>query len=511
MRFLKSLVRGNKSYKSGEQAKEVLEHCVSTNLSNNLMTIKHLFTEMPDLVIRNFTISQTSEQAALVYIDGLIDKVSINEHILHPLLHEYRSNQTSSHPLVAIGSTRSTCSWLEIEDALFLGYSALFINGRSECILCDSQGWPQRALEEPQTESTLKGAHQGFIETAKQNIALIRRYIPNRELKIKELKVGKRGKTQISILYLADVVNPEVLREMINRINDIRVDAIINTGEIEELIEDNSFSIFPQLLVTERPDAVASHILQGRIALVVDASPGVLIGPMTFTSFFQTVDDYSTRWIVASTLRLLRFLGLFIAIFLPSLYIAVITFHYEVIPLQLLLTLGQSRAIVPFPPIIEALMMEIFLEMLREAGLRLPAPVGQAVGIVGGIVIGQAAVQAGLVSNIMVIVVSMTAIASFIIPNYDMSTSIRLLRFPMMVLAALFGMVGIVVGTMTVVGHLLSLESLKTPYGTPIGPVNFADHKDTFIRFPMWKLDRRPYSAKPKQLTRFNWDKDSGE
>jgi spore germination protein len=501
-------VRGKKAWKSNLQVKEIYAQDISKDVTENLNIINRLFTLTPDLVIKKFYINQTGKEAAVVYLDGLTDKLAINEFILQPLVHEGKI--INSELEVNIGLTKIGCTWLEIEDSLLMGYAVLFVQGRANALLCDTQGWPQRAIEEPQNESAIKGSHQGFIETAKFSIALIRRYIPNRELKIKQFYVGARGKTQVSLLYLADVVDADVLKEMEDRIKNIKVDAIINTGTLEELIEDNSLSIFPQFLVTERPDTAASNILQGRLAVVVDGSPGVLVGPMTFTSFFQAVDDYSTRWLSASFLRLLRFLALFLALFLPSLYIAAISYNYEIIPLELLLTVGESRALVPFPPIFEALMMEIFLEMLREAGLRLPAPIGQAVGIVGGIVIGQAAVQAGIVSNIMVIVVSITAIASFIIPNYDMSTAIRLLRFPMMIMAALFGMVGIVIGLMMIIAHLISLESLNVPYGTPLAPVRFSDFKDTFFRLPMWTLNKRPHSANPRQRRKFTWNKQSG-
>lgn len=271
---------------------------------------------------------------------------------------------------------------------------------------------------------------------------------------------------------------------------------------MEEIIEDSKFSPFPQLISTERPDSAASHIMQGRIAVVVDRSPNVLIGPAGFTTFLQSVDDYNIRWPIATFYRMLRFFAFLIATFLPALYIAVISFNYEIIPLDLLIPVGESRQRVPFPPLLEALLMEITLEMLREAGIRLPAPVGQTVGIVGGIVIGQAAVQAGIVSNIMVIVVAFTAIASFIIPNYHMASAVRLVRFLMMILAAMFGIVGIVVGLMCLIGHFLTLETLGVPYGAPLAPVRFLDWKDLFIRMPLYSMKRRPLSARALETVR---------
>ena len=282
----------------------------------------------------------------------------------------------------------------------------------------------------------------------------------------------------------------------------IKTDTILNTNTFGEFIEDKWSTPFPQLAITERPDTVAHQILKGRIAVVVDRSPGVLIAPMTFPSFFKTVDDYGIRSIVVSFIRLLRFISFFVAIFTPSLYIALISFHYETIPLKLLLTIGESRETIPFPPIIEVLMMASVFEMIREAAIRIPAPIGQTIGVVGGIIIGQAAVQAGIVSNIMIIVVSITAIASFIIPDVEMATGTRLIRYPMMIMAALFGMLGIVTGMAVLVIHLLSLESFGISYLSPISPFRISEMRDTFVRFPSQMLKKRPLSVEPKQLKR---------
>ncbi len=496
MAFLHNWIRGKKSFASQGQANHKLNAPISSVLSQNIADLHGLFSQTPDLVVRHFVIKQTGNQAAIAYLDGITDKNSLNNDVLRPLQFESDANAPGHLPRVNVGNIRTIRLWSELEMALLQGVSILFEEGRSEAVVFNTQGWPQRAIEDPQLEASLKGAHQGFVETGSQNIALIRRYIPNRELKIKELTVGRRGNTRVSILYMADTVHPEVLKEIDDRIRQVDIDAIINTGELAELIEDNPYSPFPQFIATERPDSAAAQLLQGRFVVVVDRSPSVLIGPATFTSFFQSVDDYSTRWIVASFTRLMRFMGFAVAVFLPALYIAVISFNYEVIPLQLLLSIGESRARVPFPPLVEALLMEITLEMMREAGVRLPAPIGQTVGIVGGIVIGQAAVSAGIVSNIMVIVVASTAIASFIIPNYDMASGVRLLRFPMMIIASMFGIVGIVIGMMTLIGHLISLESIGTPYGNPIAPMRFPDMKDTFVRLPLWSMKARPKSSR---------------
>ncbi|MBE5100302.1 spore germination protein [Bacillus aryabhattai] len=459
------------------------------------------FKDTPDLTVRHLELKKDNKQAVLIYLSSLIDKDLIHEHILYPLINSDEYTKMPS-PSVTIGKVESSNNWNDIEVKIFQGESILLIDGQTEAMILGTPGWPQRAIEDPQLETSLKGAHIGFGETSERNIALIRRYIPNRQLKIKEMTVGSRSRSKVSILYLEDVVNPELLQELKNRIEQIHVDFILNTGELEQFIEDNPYSPFPQFISTERPDAAASHIFQGRMIVMVDGSSAVLVTPVTLISFFQNVDDYGSRLLSSNFIRLLRVVSFFIAILLPSLYISLISFNYELIPIKILLNIGKYRSEVPFPPFIEALIMEISLEMLREAGVRLPAPIGQTVGIVGAIVIGQAAVQAGIVSNMMIIVVSSTAIASFIIPNYDMSSAIRLLRFPMMLIASWFGIVGIVIGLMTIIGHIISLESLGTPYASPFAPIRFPEWKDTFIRFPLWKMVNRPSSAKPVQVKR---------
>ncbi|MBP1962285.1 spore germination protein [Paenibacillus aceris] len=478
-----------------------LQQPISGVLELNLVTIQTVFTYAPDLVTRQFQL-RTGDRALLVYLEGLIDKSAINNNILNPLIYEIETVNDIWNSSLTIAKTEILTLWSDVESSIFQGKSILFIDGQTRSLALHTQGWPQRSIKEPQIESTLKGAHQGFVETSGQNIALIRRYLPNRELKIKEYSIGSRGNTKVSVMYLEDIVQPDFVKEMEDRLLQIHVDAILNTGELAEFIEDHPISLFPQLMMTERPDSAAAHILQGRIAIVVDHSPSVIIAPVTFSAFFQSVDDYSNRWIIASFLRLLRYIALITTMSLTAIYIAIVSFHYEVLPLDLLVSIGESRARVPFPPIIEALLMEISLEMLREAGLRLPGPIGQTIGVVGGIVIGQAAVQAGIVSNIMVIIVAITAISSFIIPDFDMSSSLRLLRFPMMLMAALFGMVGIVIGLMIIGAHLISMESFGLSYGSPIAPIRLSDWKDVWIRVPMWKMKKRPLSADPTQLIR---------
>ncbi|NIK78118.1 spore germination protein [Paenibacillus castaneae] len=499
---------GSSKYSELSKSDSSSASSVSSELSDNIKHLQQFFDLTPDLVIRRIQMEQVGTAASLVYLEGLVNKDLINNNILHELIH--RGAIDNEIPEVSLGSVRVVSKWDDIENSILQGDSVLFINGQSKVRIYETKGWPQRAVEDSRIEASLRGAHQSFVETGSQNIALIRRYIPNQQLKIKEITVGERGKSKCSIIYLADVAHPDVLKELEKRMKQIDVDAVMNTGELAEFLEDSPFSPFPQVILTEKPDTTASHILQGRYALVVDKSPTVLITPVNFTTFFQSIDDYNARWTIASFTRILRFFALFIALFLPSVYIALISFNYEVIPFQFILSIAETRARIPFPPIVEAIIMEIMLEMLREAGIRLPAQIGQTIGIVGGIIIGQAAVQAGLVSNIMVIVVSSTAIASFIIPIYDMGATIRLLRFPMMILAAMFGIIGIVCGAIVLVAHFVSLESMGTPYGSPLAPMRFPDMKDVFIRIPLWGMNKRPKSTGAVQTFRQGHNSERG-
>ncbi|MEH7237607.1 spore germination protein [Bacillus sp. JJ1562] len=484
---------------------------ITQQLLDNIAKIQSIFTNTPDLVVTNLVIKQTNATSALVYLSGLTDSTKINEDVLKPLLFQSYGDNQGSTPKVSIGQIKETNTWSQITDGILQGKSVLFVDQNPVAFLLDTGKWPERSLEDTPIESSVYAEHIGFTEAGSTNIALIRKHIQNPNLKIKEHSIGERGKTNVSILYLEDVANRNLLKELETRIKKIKVDSILNCGVLAEYIEDNPYSPFPQLLITERTDFATSEMLDGRIVVVVDGSPNVLVAPTTFFSFFKSMDDYTSRWFVASFLRLLRYLGFFMAIFLPATYIAVIAFHFEVIPLKLLLSIGVSRERVPFPPFIEALIMEITLEMLREAGIRLPAKIGQTVGIVGGIVIGQAAVQAGIVSNIMVIVVALTAVASFIIPNYQMGASIRLVRFPMMITASLFGFVGLSVGFMTLLVHLIELKSLGISYSSPVSPLRFQDWKDLFIRFPQWSIMKRPVSSMAVQMKKADSSRPKGD
>ncbi|MGA4466892.1 spore germination protein [Bacillus bombysepticus] len=485
--------------KSQDQRKTKMMGIIqTTSLNDQKITIKKIFHQSADLIEHPLKL-KTNTEVVLYYFEGLTDGVTLKDNVITPLLRFVNKDAQIFDSNIITAHTEKALTWDKVVKGLLEGKSILFMEGENSALIINTGGWAERNVQEPVTEVTIKGSHDGFIENASKNLGLIRRYISSIQLKTKKLTVGDRASTNVYLIYLEDVANQEVIEEAENRIKNIKTDTILGIGELSNFIKDQKWSPFPQTYLSERPDAICYHILDGKVAILLDRSPSAMIIPMDLIGFFQTPDDYNMSWIIASSLRLLRFLGFLIAIFLPAVYIAIVSFHFEVIPLDLYISIASSRIKVPFSPLMEALIMEVTLEMLREAGVRLPQPIGQTIGIVGGIVIGQAAVQAGLVSNIMVIIVSITAIASFIVSNYELTGSIRLIRFPMMLLAFSYGVVGIVSGMMILLAHFVTLTSYGTPYSTPVAPFRVQDFRDAFIRFPTHMLTMRSSIGQPKQ------------
>ncbi|PFJ15744.1 spore germination protein [Bacillus cereus] len=482
-------------YNAKNQSAEMIETTCLQELKNK---VKKIFDISDDLIEQHLQL-KTKTNVSLYYFEGLTDSVALKVNVITPLLQEVTDDVQVFNFNAIATYTKIAYTWDEIKDGLLEGQCVLFMEGKNKALLINTKGWAERSIQEPVSEVVIKGSHDGFIENASKNIGLIRRYIPSTELKIKKLTIGERATTSIYVLYLGDVANKDVVQEVQKRICEISTDTIISIGELSNFTKDQNWTPFPQTYLSERPDIISHHILDGKVAVLIDRSPSVMIVPMNLMGFFQAPEDYNLHWLIASFFRLLRFLGFIIAIFLPALYISLVSFHFETIPLDLYMTIASSRIKVPFSPLLEAFIMEVTLEMLREAGIRLPQPIGQTIGIVGGIVIGQAAVQAGLVSNVMVIIVSITAIASFIVSNYELSNSIRLIRFPMMLFAYSFGIVGMVSGLMILVAHFATLTSYGSPYGMPIAPFRLQDLKDSFVKFPISMLTTRSSTGQPQQ------------
>ena len=493
--------------KSGnvKKEKEMGKLINSRNLDENTRRLKERLKDCDDIVYKEFRVGEKQNlRFLLVYVDGMSSRDLLNVAVLNSLMvHAREVPPEATEPgdelfkLVRYGGLPASelADKDNLEDAvlaILIGDAVLFIDSTEKCIIIGAKGWPMRGVSEPNTEALIRGPRDGFTETFRINTALVRRRIRDSRLKLKQLRVGKRSFTDIGIMYIEDIAEPELLEEVFRRINTIDIDAIIESGYIEQLIEDNYLSPFPQISVTERPDEVAASLYEGRVAILVDNSPFALIVPTTLNSLFQSPEDYYDRWYVASILRFIRYMASILSLVLPASYIAVTSFHPGILPAKLVISMAAARQGIPFPVLIEAFIMEVTFELLREAGLRLPVPIGSAIGIVGGIVIGTAAVDAGIVSPIMVIIVAITAISSFSIPNYSLSVGFRMLRFSLMFLAGILGLYGIMLGVLLIVSHLVKLKSFGIPYMSPYVSFVGSDYKDTVVRVPIFLMGKRP-------------------
>ncbi|RAP75842.1 spore germination protein [Paenibacillus montanisoli] len=478
---------------------------LKSGLHENLLALKQRLGESDDLLVREFQSGAggVRRDMVLLYIDGLAEEKMIQQFILEPLFQtetaaggkEIVLEQLPGYlknSVLTAGQVAEVGQQEPAADALINGFAILLVDGCASCLKICMANWEQRTVSEPSNQSVIRGPKEAFTENIRVNTALIRRIIKNPSVILKNQQIGKVTKTNVSIMYVQGIADETALKEVNRRLSEINTDAILESGYIEEFIQDETYTLYPTVQNTERPDVVAAAILEGRIAILIDGTPHVLLVPALFVQFLQSAEDYYQRADISSLLRILRYFGLFIAALVPALYIAVTTFHQEMLPTQLLISLAAQREGVPFPAFIEAMIMEATYEILREAGIRMPRTVGQAVSIVGTLVIGQAAVEAGIISASMIIVVSITAISSYVIPEFDMSIAVRITRFLFMGLAAAFGMFGIFIGLLALLLHLSSLRSFGVPYMAPEGPITFQDQKDVIVRVPHPGLRKRP-------------------
>jgi spore germination protein KA len=374
---------------------------------------------------------------------------------------------------------------------LLSGNTILILDQVKEALSIGLRKWEKRSIGEPQTETVVHGPREGFTETLRVNTSMLRRKIKNANLRLEAMTIGEQTHTVICIAYIEGIVKPGLIDELKKRLGAIRADSVLDSGYIEAYIEDAPYSIFPTVGNSERPDTIAGRLLEGRAAIIVDGSPFVLTVPMVFIESFQSAEDYYIRSYFASTLRFIRVLSFLITILAPALYVAITTFHQELIPTQLLFSMTAGRSNVPFPALVEALIMMIMFDILKEAGIRLPKPVGSAISIVGALVIGQSAVAAGLVGTFMIIVVSTTAIASFVVPAQ--MDAVSLLRYMFLMLAGFLGGFGIIMGFLFMMAYIVSLKSFGVFYLAPITPLNRRGMNDCFVRLPLWKMVKRPF------------------
>lgn len=482
------------------------------DFSKDLELVRQKIGHNTDVTFRVFRLGHTGIQAALVFVNGLVDLDFIHKQIMSSLMSDFSKHAAYSGDSLSLQfltdhvlTVSDFAKEMNLEDTVscvWKGSTALLIEGSAEALILRTRKVKRRDIGEPASEALVRGPRIGFNENLNDNIALLRQHGENDGLTISSFKVGQRVKKDLVIAYINDIASADLVEEVRKRIGNMDTDDVLDSGYVEQFIEDDYLSVFPQVQSTERPDRVMSAMLEGRVAILLDGSPFALIVPVTFSMFLQSPEDYYERWIPASLTRFLRLLAALISTFGPSLYISFISFHQGLIPTKLAISIEGSRGGVPFPSWIEAVIMEVAIEILREAGLRLPKPVGQSVGIVGGLVIGEAAVQAGIVSPIMVMVVAITAISSFAIPQYSMGISLRMLRFGAMASAALFGLYGVVLFFLLLGSHVVKLKVFGVPYASPAVSYLISDWRDFLIRFPHMLMKRRPKMMQTKNPVR---------
>ncbi|GCD10819.1 spore germination protein [Clostridium tagluense] len=478
-----------------------------TSLDENINIIKNIFTNDITVVYRLLSVGRPNiTKCMLIYIDGMANTQLINENIIKPILLSHIADINHSEimdvlmqEVLLTGNNKKSDVVDDIISGIIYGKTMLFIDGFANAIIIDTIGWETRDISEPQAETIVRGPREGFTESMSLNLTLIRRRVINPNLKFTFMKMGKQTKTQICVCYIEGIAKEPILKELMKRLNDIDIDGILDSGYVEELIKDAPYSPFRTIINTERPDVVVAKLLEGRFAVICDGSPIVLTLPTIFVEVFQSNEDYYDNFLYSSFVRLLRWLCFFISTSTSAIYVALVTFHQELIPTPFLLSIYSARKGTPFPSIVEAMAMMIIFEILKEAGLRMPKQVGGAISIVGALVLGDAAVSARLVSAPIVIITAMTGIASIMLPQVLGLVEIRII---FLLLSSFLGLYGYIFGVMGLVLHMMSIRSFGIPYMLNVPSFSTQDIKDTAIRAPWWAMYLRPkmFSKNKKRI-----------
>lgn len=493
---------------------------LSCSLDDNLRRIKSLF-RMPDnkdLVERKLQIAtQPPTRAVLLFMEGLADKVTINQSILEPLMliaHlDHHVGQEGEHGpssfsvemvlkrLLPGHQVSEKHDLASIADSLLSGDSVLLCEGSRTALAIETKGFPMRSVAESKNEQVVWGPHDTFIEAFRVNVALVRRRLKDPRVVTEILTVGDLSHNYVAMMYIDSIASPKLVAEVKRRVEALKVDVVNTAGTLEQFIEDNPRSLLPGTLITERPDRTAAYLAEGHVALLVDNSPFALICPVTFWSLLQTAEDYYLRYPFGTFLRFIRLTALLIALTLPALYIAIINYHHEMLPTELMLFIAASREVVPMPAVVELLLMDAVFELIREAGTRIPGVIGPTIGLVASLILGQAAVEAKIVSPLMILVVAITGLSSFAIPNYSVGFGVRLLRFALLALATVLGFYGVALGLFVLVVMLSAERSFGVPYLAPLAPTR-GGLTDIFNRQPLYQMEMRPSFLRPPNQRR---------
>ncbi|HEY8391390.1 MAG TPA: spore germination protein [Capillibacterium sp.] len=473
---------------------------LSPDLQTNLIAIRRELGASPDLITRCLQLGPgVASTGALLFIDGLIDQQVVNRDVIFPLLNRIEEGKRQdsedflnylAQKVLAVGEIKKERELGQVVEALLEGDTILLLDGHGEALLLATKGWEKRAINEPDAERIILGPHDGFTENLRTNTAMLRRKITDPSLHFEEMKLGRRTRTGVVIAYLQGVANEKLVEEVRTRLKRVNIDMILDANYLAEYISDAPFSLFPTVAFTERPDVVAAKLLEGRVAIFVDGTPVVNTVPALFVENFQSPDDYNFPFYYATIIRWFRYLAFFLAVMSPALFVALGSYHQELIPTPLLITIGAATEGTPFPLVVEVVLMGAIFEIIREAGIRLARPVGQTISIVGALVIGEAVVTAGLVGAPTIIVVAITAIATFIVP--DLLGPGIYLRLIYTLLAGVLGAYGIMLGALFTLLHLASLRSFGVPYLSPLVPFSAGDLKDVVVRAPIWAMETRP-------------------
>ena len=492
----------------GENNKEIREETteVSSVLKKNIDAMEMYFHDCADIKKKQMNLGKNQDVPCyLTFIEVSVDMgtAALGETLkyLNRLTKE-EMIETLERNALGISDATYFKTVEEAVDGLLTGETILFVDGFTKAVKIPDDGYPHMGITEADSEKVIRGSNEGFCDSVKQNAALIRKRVRSPKVKVRQVKAGVRSNTNVYLVYVEDLARPELVREMEKRLGNFKIDGVLDSGVIEQLTEKKWYSPFPQFQTTQRPDRAAMSILEGRVVVLSENSPVALILPTDYNSFIRTSDDYYNRFEIATFGRILRYLASFFSMTLPGFYLAVTNFHTQILPTTLLFAFAKARQGVPFPAVVEVLLMELSFELLREAGVRLPGAMGNTIGIVGGLIIGQAAVEANLVSPIVVIVVAFTALCSFAIPNEEFATAFRILKFFFIAVCAWIGYFGMLSGLLAVLTHLSQLKSFGIPYLMPFVGAdlnNYEDERDFIWRWPLQKLKKRPIYANPKE------------
>ncbi|PYG87400.1 spore germination protein KA [Ruminiclostridium sufflavum DSM 19573] len=486
--------------KNNKSAIKADENHISNNIASNMAYLNNKFNypDNKDFIIREFII-KGKYKAFLVYIDGMVDRMTINNFILRPLLKDenfVNENEVCEldYILANVIETNQAVKVTkpdEVIEEILIGDTGLYVDGCDYYIFSETKGYDKRNVDKPLIEGVVKGSQEAFNENLKTNTTLIRKIIKNNDLMTEFLKIGEKNNNLCAIMYVKGIVNPAIVEEVKRRISSLKTDYISGSGMLEQFIEENSWSIVPTILSTERPDRTASHILDGKVAIIAEGTPFALIVPITLFSLFHSPEDTSMRWQYGTLMRFIRIGAFFFATLLPGLYVALTNFHREMIPTDLLIAIAKAQENIPFPTILQVIFMEFAFELIREAGIRIPGIIGNTIGIIGALILGQAAVQANLVSPVLIIIIAITGLGNFAIPDFSLAFGARIIRLFFITMGCFIGFYGISLGLVVITALIANTKSFGVNMLEPLAPW-IKKSQDLIIRKPVWKQERRP-------------------